>query len=237
MVYDGTAGDPRRDEEPEVHAVDHDEPGEERELPGSESAAGSGSSGTEPARDTAAAEEPTEEPVEEPAGHKHSKKKRKAGHDELETRLSDLSAENEALRAETRDLKDKWLRNAAEFENFRKRTRREWELLQQRVKAEVILEMLAVVDDFERAFSAAGERDDDFIQGIRLIYNNLMASLERLGVRKLEALHAPFDPAFHMAVAQLEREGADSNHVIEIVQEGYLLGDLVIRPAKVVIAK
>jgi molecular chaperone GrpE len=185
------------------------------------------------ARETGAGKEPSPDH----AGRKHSKKTRKEAHEEREKRIADLTAQNEALRDEARELKDKWLRNAAEFENYRKRTRREWELLQQRTKAEVILELLAVVDDFERAFSVVGERDDDFIQGIRLIYNNLQSSLEKLGVRKIEALHAPFDPAYHMAVAQIERDGADSNHVIEIVQQGYCLGDLVIRPAKVVIAK
>jgi molecular chaperone GrpE len=148
-----------------------------------------------------------------------------------------LTKQTESLQNEVRDLKDKWLRSVAEFDNYRKRTRREWELLQQRTKAEVILDLLGIKDDFERAFSAVGDRDDDFIRGIRLIYSNLCSSLERNGVRKIEAMNATFDPIYHMAVAQIDREGAESNQVIEVVQEGYCLGDVVVRPAKVIVAK
>ena len=136
-----------------------------------------------------------------------------------------------------KDLNEKWLRSVAEFENYRKRTRKEWELLQQQAKIEVILEILNVLDDFERAFSVVGDRDDEFIQGIRLIFNNLTAVLEKLNVARIEALDSTFDPNYHMAVAQLEKEGAESNHVIDVVQHGYLLGETVVRPAKVVIAK
>lgn len=152
-------------------------------------------------------------------------------------KIFDLSEQVRASEAEIKGLKDRWLRSAAEFENYRKRTRKEWELLQQQAKTEVILEIVNVLDDFERAFSVVGDRDDEFIQGIRLIFNNLTTSLEKLGVTRIEALGSAFDPSYHMAVAQLEKEGAESNHVIDVVQHGYLLGETVIRPAKVVIAK
>ena len=156
---------------------------------------------------------------------------------EKNKKLHDLSERNAALEAETKTLKDRWLRSAAEFENYRKRTRKEWELLQQQAKGEVISEVLNVVDDFERAFSVVGDRDDEFVEGMRLILNNLTTALEKLGVTRIEALDSPFDPNYHMAVAHLEKEGAESDHVIEIVQHGYLLGATVIRPAKVIIAK
>jgi molecular chaperone GrpE len=152
-------------------------------------------------------------------------------------KLAHMSAQNEQLKEEVKDLKDKWLRSLAEFENYRKRTRKEWELLQQRSKADSVLDILSVVDDFERALSVVGERDDEFIRGIRLIYNNLVTALERIGVRKIEALSNTFDPTYHMAVAQIEREGAVSDQIVEVIQNGYCLGDLVVRPAKVVIAK
>ncbi|UCG50828.1 MAG: nucleotide exchange factor GrpE [Candidatus Latescibacterota bacterium] len=151
--------------------------------------------------------------------------------------ILELTEKSEALEAKNKELKDKWLRSAAEFENYRKRTRKEWELLQQQTKADVILEILGVVDDFERAFSVVGEQDDEFVQGIRLIYNNLMSSLEKLGINRIEALDTPFDPNYHMAVAQIEQEGAEQNHVVEVIEHGYLLGNAVVRPAKVVIAK
>jgi len=146
--------------------------------------------------------------------------------------IEELTEKSTASEAEAKEFKDKWLRSVAEFENYRKRTRKEWELLQRQSKAEVITEILSVVDDFERAFTVVGERDDDVVQGIRLIYNNLTTSLDRIGVHKMNAMDTPFDPVYHMAVAQIDKDGADSNHVVEIVQEGYLLGDTVIRPPK-----
>jgi molecular chaperone GrpE len=151
--------------------------------------------------------------------------------------IMQLNRQNVQLEAKQKALEDKRLRLVAEFENYRKRTRKEWELLKQQSRAEVILEILAVVDDFERAFGAAGKRDDDFVQGIRLIYNNLIATLARFDVSKMEALQTPFDPKFHMAVSQIESDKVESNHVVEVVLDGYIMGDTVIRPAKVVIAK
>jgi molecular chaperone GrpE len=151
--------------------------------------------------------------------------------------IDQLTEKSAGYEAEAKEFKDKWLRSVADFENYRKRTRKEWDLLQRQTKVEVILDVLNVVDDFERAFTVVGERDDDVVQGIRLIYNNLVSTLDRLGVSKIDAMDTPFDPAYHMAVAQIDKEDAQSNNVVEIVQEGYLLEDTVIRPAKVVIAK
>jgi molecular chaperone GrpE len=151
--------------------------------------------------------------------------------------IARLSAEVEKLRSQTNELKDKWMRCAADYDNFRKRVRKEWELLQLRAKAESVLGVLPVVDDFERAFSVVGSKDDDFIRGIRLIYNKLTATLEEAGVLRIDALGAAFDPTRHTAVAHIEREGAESNRVVEVLEAGYSLGDIVIRPAKVVIAK
>jgi molecular chaperone GrpE len=141
------------------------------------------------------------------------------------------------LEKERKELHDKWLRAVAEFENYRKRTRKEWDLLKQQTRTEVVLEILNVIDNFERAFDAAGDRDDEFLQGIRLIYNNMLATLERMGVRKIEALNAPFDPTYHMAIAQKDTEDAKKNDVVEVAQNGYLLDDIVIRPSRVVVAK
>ncbi len=167
---------------------------------------------------------PTKKSLRDLLDHKHDK-------------IVELTKQTESLQNEVKDLKDKWLRSVAEFDNYRKRTRKEWELLQQRTKAEIILDILTGMDDFERAFSVAGDRDDEFIRGIRLIYNNLSSSLERNGVRKIDAMNAAFDPTYHMAVAQIDREGAESNQVVDVVQEGYCLGDIVVRPAKVIVAK
>ncbi len=137
-----------------------------------------------------------------------------------------------------KDLNDKWLRSVAEFENYRKRSRKEWELLKQQSKTEVILEILNVVDDFERAFSVAGDADSsEFVHGIRLIYNNLTKVLEKFGVVEIDAHHAPFDPIYHMAISQMESDNVASGTVAEVIQKGYKLDETVIRPAKVIVAK
>lgn len=148
-----------------------------------------------------------------------------------------LQEECAELSRQAAAFKDKWLRSVAEFENFRKRSRKEWELLKLQSKADVILEILNVVDDFERAFAVAEDRDDEFMQGIRLIYNNIQQALAKFGVRPIDALNTRFDPNFHMAIGQIESKTAESDHVVEETQKGYLMGDTVLRPAKVIIAK
>ncbi len=149
-----------------------------------------------------------------------------------------LSKEKAVQDGRLKELNDKWIRSVAEFENYRKRTRKEWELLKQQAKAEVILDILHVVDDFERAFAVVEETDsDEFVQGIKLIYNNLTHILDRTGIREVVALHEPFDPNYHMAVGQIESKDVQGGHVVEVVQKGYLLDDIVIRPANVIVAK
>jgi molecular chaperone GrpE len=149
-----------------------------------------------------------------------------------------LSEEKAALEGQVKEFKDKWLRSAAEFENYRKRTSREWELLKQQSRTEVILEILNSLDDFERAFAVVEPGDeDDFVRGIRLIHGNLLRVLQKLGVAEVDALHQPFDPNRHMAIGQIETTEAPSGHVAQVITKGYILNGTVIRPAHVIVAK
>jgi molecular chaperone GrpE len=149
-----------------------------------------------------------------------------------------LEKEAADLAEQAREHKDRWLRAAAEFENYRKRSSREWELLKQQSKSEVILEVLNSLDDFERAFAVvAGVEESEFVQGIRLIYNNLLSGLQKLGVSEFQALHQPFDPNVHMAVGQIETDEVPSGHVVEVLEKGYSLNGVLIRPARVIVAK
>lgn len=175
---------------------------------------------------------------------RRSHERRKPSDKEVLSRLMEknevilqLSRKNVQLEATRKALEDKRVRALAEFENYRKRTRKEWELLKEQTKAEVILEILNVVDDFERAFAVVGDRDDEFVQGIRLIYNNMLATLAKFGVTKMIAVGEQFDPNYHMAVAQIDNKEVESNQIVEVIQEGYLMDGTVIRPANVVIAK
>ncbi len=149
-----------------------------------------------------------------------------------------LNKDNADKDKQLKEITDKWLRSVAEFENYRKRTRKEWELLKQQSKAEVILEILNVVDDFERAFSVAeDENQDEFVQGIRLIYNNLVSVLDKFGIKEIVAFNSSFDPNLHMAIGQIETGDISSGFVAEVVQKGYKLDASIIRPARVIVAK
>jgi molecular chaperone GrpE len=148
------------------------------------------------------------------------------------------SAEKSALETQVKEFKDKWLRAAAEFENYRKRTAREWDLLKQQSRTEVILEVLNSLDDFERAFAVVEPgSDDDFVTGVRLIYNNLLQVLQKMGVAEVDALHQPFDPSRHMAIGQIDSDAVASNHVAQVITKGYSYNGSVIRPAHVIVAR
>jgi molecular chaperone GrpE len=148
------------------------------------------------------------------------------------------SAEKSALEAQAKEFKDKWLRSAAEFENYRKRTAKEWELLKQQSRTEVILEVLNSLDDFERAFAVVEPgNENEFVRGVRLIYNNLLQVLQKMGVAEVDALHQPFDPTRHMAIGQIETDATASGHVAQVVTKGYIFNGSVIRPAHVIVAK
>lgn len=156
----------------------------------------------------------------------------------LEKQLALLAPEKETLESQAKDFKDRWLRTAAEFENYRKRSAKEWELLKQQSKTEVILEVLNSLDDFERAFAAVeASEEGEIVRGIRLIYNNLLQVLQKLGVEELDVIGAPFDPNRHMAIGQIETGEVDSGHVAEVALKGYALNGFVIRPAHVIVAK
>ncbi len=156
----------------------------------------------------------------------------------IEKQLALLESEKSSLEAQARDHKDRWLRTAAEFENYRKRSAKEWELLKQQSKTEVILEVLSSLDDFERAFATLEAADEsEFVRGIRLIYNNLLTALQKLGVGEIDAIGAPFDPNRHMAIGQIETGEVASGHVAQVAEKGYTLNGSVIRPARVVVAK
>jgi molecular chaperone GrpE len=156
----------------------------------------------------------------------------------IEKKLAALETEKTTFEAQAKDHKDRWLRTAAEFENYRKRSAKEWELLKQQSKTEVILEVLNSLDDFERAFAAVeAAEESEFVRGIRLIYNNLLQVLQKLGVTELDAMGAPFDPNRHMAIGQIETGEVASGHVAQVAQKGYALNGSVIRPARVVVAK
>lgn len=127
-------------------------------------------------------------------------------------------------------------RTQADFENFRKRAARDAELAQSRGVAKLVKELLPAIDNLDRALKAADEDESQLIEGIKLVHTDLLSALQRVGVEPFSPAGEPFDPQFHEAVAQQPIEGVDSGLVAEVFQQGYRLGDSVLRPARVLVA-
>lgn len=143
-----------------------------------------------------------------------------------------------ALKAELDDYKDRFLRKAAEFDNFRRRTRQEKEDLFRYGAERVLKDIVAVYDDMERALSSVDEgRDDAFAQGVRLVAERLRASMNQHGVTEVPAEGEAFDPEIHEALQQVEDPSKPANTVAQVLQRGYKLHDRLLRPALVVVTK
>jgi len=135
-------------------------------------------------------------------------------------------------------LKDRLLRNQAEFENYKRRTQKE-KAADQKYKSERLAkEILPVLDNFERALQTeVTEENKGFIEGMQMVYSQLQTALESEGVKQIETENQEFDPTCHHAVMQIEDDELDSNVVAEELQKGYMLKDKVIRPAMVKVNK
>ena len=137
------------------------------------------------------------------------------------------------------DYYDRLLRKTAEFDNYRKRTDRERQQLAEAAAADLIKELLPLVDDLERALKADAGTDGAAAirRGVELIHKQLLETLRKRGVTPIEALGSDFDPHFHMAVAHEPGQGRREGEVIEEFTRGYMLGDRLLRPAMVKVAK
>ena len=167
--------------------------------------------------------ESEEEPEEEP---EDSKKPRKFG------RKKDKRDEQIA------ELQDKVTRQMAEFDNFRKRSEKEKAAMYSMGARDVLEKMLEVLDNFERGFDAVEEddQDDAFVQGMQMVYKQMLEALEKLGVKPIEAVGQPFDPNYHNAVMHEDNEEAGENEVVAEFQKGYMYHDDVIRHSMVKVA-
>jgi molecular chaperone GrpE len=134
---------------------------------------------------------------------------------------------------------DLLLRKTAEFDNFRKRTERERQTLADAAAADLLSELLPLVDDLERALQAepGAEGADAYRRGVELIHRQLLDVLRKRGVRAIEARGADFDPYYHQAVSHEHDPERRDGEVIEEFRRGYMLGDRLLRPAMVKVAK
>ncbi|MBO0767371.1 MAG: nucleotide exchange factor GrpE [Solirubrobacterales bacterium] len=126
-------------------------------------------------------------------------------------------------------------RTKADFDNFRKRAARDAAAAKERGTAKLAKELLPALDNLERAISHAAE-EDPLLEGIKLVHTELVAALTRSGVEAFDPVGEPFDPNVHEAMAQVPKEDAATGTVVETYQQGYRLGESVIRPARVLVA-
>lgn len=144
----------------------------------------------------------------------------------------------DTLQKERDDLYDRLLRKTAEFDNFRKRVERDRKDMIEWASADVLTELLSIVDDFDRAVAAdAPPEAQPYKAGMELIQRQLAELLKKRGVTTIDAIGADFDPHQHQAVAYEEVDGAREGEVVDVMAKGYKLGDRLLRPALVKVAK
>jgi molecular chaperone GrpE len=150
----------------------------------------------------------------------------------------DAADPTDALQREKDALQDRLLRTAAEFDNYRKRMERERRELSEYAAADVLKDLLPILDNFERALQApATPETDAFRKGVELIHKQMLDVLRKRGVTPMEARGADFDPNFHQAVIHEPSDRHREGEVMEELQRGYLMGDRLLRPALVKVAK
>ena len=142
------------------------------------------------------------------------------------------------LQRERDDYKDRWLRKGAEFDNYRKRVERERREHADQAIVDLLESLLIVVDDFDRALTVeAGPEAEAYRKGVELIHGKLHDLLRKQGLTPIEVIGKDFDPNVHQAVVHEESPGHRDGEVIGELRKGYMLGDRLLRPAMVKVAK
>lgn len=153
-----------------------------------------------------------------------------------EKKKSKTAIELEKVKAELESKNDLLLRTAAEFDNFKKRTERERLTVAEFAKANIIKELLPILDNIDRAEMLEDKSSEDYIKGIEMIVKQFSTLSEKLGILELAKVGDSFDPNCHEAVMHIEDETLGENVIAEVLQKGYKIGETVIRPAMVKVA-
>jgi len=153
---------------------------------------------------------------------------------------SQKKSELELCKNELHEWKEKWVRARADLENFTKRVEKEKIEWIRIAHSEVLKDLLTIVDDFDRALHLKEQTDvssqvKPFLEGFIMISKSLYKFLEKYGIT--EITETTFDPQLHEAIAQIESKDHNSGEIVEVMQKGFLIKDVVLRPAKVVVAK
>ncbi|MCH4178579.1 MAG: nucleotide exchange factor GrpE [Megasphaera sp.] len=144
------------------------------------------------------------------------------------------------VEAAVADMKQRYMRLQADFTNFKKRTSTEKLQIAEVVKMDLLKNILPIMDNFERALQVPQDKQTDdvksFVDGYAMIYKQFTTVLEKEGVTKIDAVGKPFDPMYHEAVMRVANDEYENDTIVEVLQEGYLLGDKTLRPAMVKVA-
>jgi molecular chaperone GrpE len=182
---------------------------------------------------------PGEEPVTsrdesgEPSGEEDPQNEQEILEEKEEAEAEDPLARVQRERDEYLDLAR---RSQADFENYRKRAAREATVAGERAKSGLVRELLPVVDNLERALTSAEASEQHLAEGVRLVHSELIAVLERNGVKQFDPSGERFDPGEHEALSMRPQDGAESGVVIDVVEKGYRANGTVLRPARVVVS-
>jgi molecular chaperone GrpE len=191
-----------------------------------------------------------EEEMKETHPHKKTHSKKKISIKQLQKELKEKEALLEGLKEERDEYKDKFLRNLAEIDNFRKRVKKEKEDFQKYVLSEFLFDLLQVYDNLERALKArtpsqkngsvltllVSEDEKSIISGVQMIYKQFTDLLKRYNVVEIDALGKHFDPNVHQALSKEEREGITEPTVVEEYQKGFMYNDKLLKPTLVKVA-
>ena len=177
---------------------------------------------------------PAEEKVPDEKAEKAARGKKKKEKTYTLTREQMEAAELAARQLES--VKDQFVRLTAEYDNYRKRTAKEKESLYADAKIDTIKALLGVYDNLERGLAQYGDEESPHRKGLEMVFNQFKESLKKLGVETMDAAGKPFDPEKHNAVMHVEDESAGENTVVEVFQQGYALGDKILRFAMVKVA-
>lgn len=153
---------------------------------------------------------------------------------EPDSETTELEAEFTKVQQEKEELYQRLLRTQAEFDNYKKRSIKEREAERKYKAQDLATELLPAIDNFERALQVeTTDANKNLLDGISMVYRQLVDALKSQGVEPIEAVGKEFDPNIHQAVMQVEEEGFEPNTVVEELQKGYMMKDRVIRPAMV----
>ncbi len=157
----------------------------------------------------------------------------------LEKKIQALEKENAELKENVEKLQDQLLRKMAEFDNYKRRSEKEYLVNIEMASRELIEELIPVIDDFERSIQHAEKEDDKspLLDGVKLVYKNLLNVMKKRGLTEIEAIGKEFNPDEHNALMQMDSDDVESGYIVDQHAKGYKLKDRVIRHSQVIVAK